>query len=553
MGGVGANQVERLADHFLRLVAEDRRRAGIPDRDQMVLVGADQAVAERHRDALEAALGDPAQHVAEIDFVERNGAEIDDDGDVEQRGIEHERPFRLQQDRPGLDGERPFRPSRPTRRPADSRRHDTIMTSARMPSPTSVTISDVHCSARFCRINSAASVCSVGPDTISPFGTLKRSPSSSAVPPMMTFLSFSRLQRRLVAAQHVDVGNLRDRVAADAEIDQERRALLVILSGQHRAHRGQEFAIEFLAERIAADQAVRLDLDIDDRRPGMAAELRQRPIDVDRGLVDAGLLEGRQDHRSAGAFERRGKVLVRRSVGWRAEIDIEGDVLHFGLLQPAQQVGVKLARPRPDADLVDRGASIATITISPLACRDCQPNRRSASAWRSAPCQPHDRTIASAIITRICGRNCFTLSPSPRSPSRCSRSGCAREFANGARCHCRCHYHYRCCRSRGCRYCRFRCCCYCRCHSRYCHCRSRRFHCHSRCRWQSRSRPLPWSSTPETEVAAALAAVLPLLAVALPAAALTVAGRDRRRGRAGAGRTPDRVLVRSASRCARGR
>ena len=36
-----------------------------------------------------------------------------------------------------------------------------------------------------------ASACSAGPETMPPFGMLKRSPSSSAVPPMMTFLSFS--------------------------------------------------------------------------------------------------------------------------------------------------------------------------------------------------------------------------------------------------------------------------------------------------------------------------------------------------------------------------
>ena len=57
--------------------------------------------------------------------------------------------------------------------------------------PASVTRSDVQRRVRFCSIDSAASACSTGPDRIRPFGTLKRSPSSSAVPPTMTFLSAS--------------------------------------------------------------------------------------------------------------------------------------------------------------------------------------------------------------------------------------------------------------------------------------------------------------------------------------------------------------------------
>ena len=65
------------------------------------------------------------------------------------------------------------------------------MISEMMPSPPSVTTSEVQRSVRFCRIDSAASVCSIGPETTPPFGMLKRSPSSSAVPPTMTFLSLS--------------------------------------------------------------------------------------------------------------------------------------------------------------------------------------------------------------------------------------------------------------------------------------------------------------------------------------------------------------------------
>ena len=121
------------------------------------------------------------------------------------------------------------------------------------------------------------------------------------------------------------------------------------------AHRGQEFAVELLAERIAADQAVGLDLDIDERRPGMFGELRQRPVDVQRCVpVGAGLLERRQHDRAAGALQRLGEVPVGRGIGRRGEIDVERDVLHVGVLKLPQQLGVEPARPGPDADLVDR-------------------------------------------------------------------------------------------------------------------------------------------------------------------------------------------------------
>ena len=103
--------------------------------------------------------------------------------------------------------------------------------------------------------------------------------------------------------------------------------------------------------------AVRLDRDIDDRRPGMFAELRQRTIDVDGGCgsaVGGGLLEGWQHHRSAGRLQRLDECLIRRSIRWRGEIDVEHDVLDAGAFQPPQQIGVETARPGPDADLLDR-------------------------------------------------------------------------------------------------------------------------------------------------------------------------------------------------------
>ena len=119
-----------LADHLLGLIAEDRGRAGIPHRDQVVGVGADQAVAERHRDALEAALGDPAEQGADVDFVERDGGDVDDDGDMEQRGVENERELRLQQRRRPPRSRPPLRASSATRRPAERRRQVSIMISA---------------------------------------------------------------------------------------------------------------------------------------------------------------------------------------------------------------------------------------------------------------------------------------------------------------------------------------------------------------------------------------------------------------------------------------
>src|SRR5215468_6330192 len=66
-GAAGAKHIERLADHLFRRIAEDRLRSGIPDRDQVVLVGTDQSISERHRDALKAALRDAAEQATKID------------------------------------------------------------------------------------------------------------------------------------------------------------------------------------------------------------------------------------------------------------------------------------------------------------------------------------------------------------------------------------------------------------------------------------------------------------------------------------------------------
>ena len=105
----GADRLERPADHLGRIVAEDRHRARIPHRDQVVLIGTYQAVAQRHRDALKAALGDPAEQIPEIDFVERDRGHVDDDRGMQQRRIENERKICLQQRRGDFNGDRPCR------------------------------------------------------------------------------------------------------------------------------------------------------------------------------------------------------------------------------------------------------------------------------------------------------------------------------------------------------------------------------------------------------------------------------------------------------------
>jgi hypothetical protein len=86
----------------------------------------------------------------------------------------------------------------------------------------------------------------------------------------------------------------------------------------------------------------------------MIGKLLQRTIDMNRGGIAAGLLERWQDDRSAAVGERIDKVLIGRSFGWRAEIDVEGNVARAGALQPPEQLGVQASRPRPDTDLFDR-------------------------------------------------------------------------------------------------------------------------------------------------------------------------------------------------------
>jgi len=52
------------------------------------------------------------------------------------------------------------------------------------------------------------------------------------------------VQRRLIAAQDIDVRYSRNRGCADTEIDQERCATFSILSRQQRAHRGKKLPVK---------------------------------------------------------------------------------------------------------------------------------------------------------------------------------------------------------------------------------------------------------------------------------------------------------------------
>ena len=148
------SSVERLADHLSRVVAEDCRRAGIPDRDQMILIGTYQAIAKRHRDTLKAVLRDAAEQSPEIDFVEsqwRRGR---------PRSQHATTMYRERAATSPAAGSRAFQPRPPCRarsdhapcRPRERRQHNIIDQrndgTERRPASTG---SEVACSARFCR------------------------------------------------------------------------------------------------------------------------------------------------------------------------------------------------------------------------------------------------------------------------------------------------------------------------------------------------------------------------------------------------------------------
>src|SRR5689334_18219547 len=85
----GTEAAERPAEHFLRRIAENGARRWIPDRDHAGLIGAYEAVAERHGDLSEASLLGAAEQATQIDLVDCHGHEIARNGDLPERAIEH--------------------------------------------------------------------------------------------------------------------------------------------------------------------------------------------------------------------------------------------------------------------------------------------------------------------------------------------------------------------------------------------------------------------------------------------------------------------------------
>ena len=264
-------------------------------------------------------------------------------------------------ERAGFDGRQPMPASSATRLPAERRRHVSSMIRASRARPASVTtlrspLQRAVLQQRFrgqCLQHRAGQDDAVrDAEAVTEFE--RRAADDD-------FLALQFLQCRRVAAQHVGKGHFRDPGRPDAEIDQKGRALFVVLAGEHRSHRGHEFAVQLLTERITADEAVGSDLDIDERRPGMFGELLQRAIDVKGRPVGAGLLEGGQHHRSAGALQRFGEVAVRRRVRGRGEVDIERDVLDVRLSEAAGSVrraaGAATARRRSCRSTVRRSRS----------------------------------------------------------------------------------------------------------------------------------------------------------------------------------------------------
>ncbi|MFK4649532.1 hypothetical protein ABIF96_008106 [Bradyrhizobium ottawaense] len=161
------------------------------------------------------------------------------------------------------------------------------------------------------------------------------------------------VESRGIAAQRVDIGDARNGGCTKAEVDQEGRPPVGILPGQHDGHRRHQGIAELLAERITTNEPVGFDRDVDDGRPRLVAETLQGAIDVRRAAIRRRLLEGRQDRRAADIAERLDEGLVGRRIGRRTEIDVERDVPRARRLEPAQQLRVEPARPRPHPDLID--------------------------------------------------------------------------------------------------------------------------------------------------------------------------------------------------------
>ena len=168
--GRGVELAERLPDNFLGLVAENRLGSRVPDRNQAFPVDAQQTIAKRHRDPLEALFCNAAQQTSKVDLVESDGDEISQDHDVEDRGVDDDAELRLQKHRAQFTRDRRGDQNR-NPQTGGTRPQSAIMTSTRIARPPSVMTAEEGCSARPCRIVSAASTCSNAPEIMRPFGT----------------------------------------------------------------------------------------------------------------------------------------------------------------------------------------------------------------------------------------------------------------------------------------------------------------------------------------------------------------------------------------------
>ena len=188
-------------------------------------------------------------------------------------------------------------------------------------------VSEVQRSIRFWRIDSAASAWRMGPEMMPAIWNAEAVAEFKRRRSNDDLLVFQLVKSGRVAAEHVDIGDTRDGGRPNAEIDQERRPPVGVLPGQHDGHRRHQGIAELLAERIAANQPVGFDRDIDQRRPRLVAERLQGTIDMSCAAIRRRLLEGRQDGRAADLTQRRDEGFVGGRVRRRAEVDVEGDVL----------------------------------------------------------------------------------------------------------------------------------------------------------------------------------------------------------------------------------
>ena len=185
--------IKRSADCLFIGIPKDAR-CGRIDRDAAISVNTNEAVTDRHRDIAEAAFGGAREQSAQIDLLQRDRQQITRDGRVKWQGIEDQRRLLPERQRSQFDCNGCCGRYRADR--AIEQCRNSAVARAPMPKrPNSVNHGEFARSSRFCSSDSTASACSTGPETSRPFGTLNRSPSSSAVPPTMTF---SVLHRRRI-------------------------------------------------------------------------------------------------------------------------------------------------------------------------------------------------------------------------------------------------------------------------------------------------------------------------------------------------------------------